>query len=299
MKKTPARILVPTDFSPASDRALSLAKGVAERFDAEIHLLHVRVVLDDPNVDAAILDEVERILTVAEPTTRQALDQAGENEGAAIHPHMKRGMIPADVIVDAVSEHGCDLVIMGTHGRRGFRHLLAGSVAQEVVHRSPVPVLTTRADGDGLFPPHKILVAIDFSEESFEAVEWAAAVAPVLSAEVTLLHVVQPLIYPAFYALDEPPQDHLEKIMERCHEALTDIATKHLEDVRFETAVVEGYVADGVSRFAEANGFDLVVLATKGLSGFPHTVLGSVAERVVRLSQVPVLTVRGNSSRTR
>ncbi len=295
MKTTPKRILVPTDFSSASDRALSLAKEIGQRFDAEIHLLHVRIVLDDPNADSEILDEVERILTTSEPSTRQALEQAHKNGGADVHAYMKRGMVPADVIVDAVSEYDCDLVVMGTHGRRGVKRLLAGSVAQEVVHRSPVPVLTTRADVDTRFPPRKILVAVDFSEESLKAVDWVAATAPALDVEITLLHVVRPVIYPEFYALDSLPEQHRVQILRRCHEALTDVATKHLADLSFTTAVIEDHVAVGASDFAEKNDFDLVVLGTKGPSGLTHAVLGSVAERVVRVSKVPVLTIRGDS----
>ena len=66
-------------------------------------------------------------------------------------------------------------------------------------------------------------------------------------------------------------------------------------DVSFTTAVIEDHVAVGVSDFAQYNNLDLVVLATKGLTGLSHAVLGSVAERVVHLSKVPVLTIRGDS----
>jgi len=295
MTHTPTRILVPTDFSPASDRALSFAKEIAARFNAEIHVLHVRVVLDDPSMGSEVLDEVERILTISEPSTRRALEQACDDGRTAIHAHMMRGTVPAEVIVDAVSEYECDLVILGTHGRRGLERFLSGSVAQEVVHDSPVPVLTIRASGGSTFPPREILVAVDYSEESLKAVEWAAAVARLLEAGITLLHVVQPLHLPKFYALALLPEQHDERIVSRCQEALDDVAMTYLEEVPFTTAVIRAHVAEGVSRFAKENNMDLVVLATKGLSGLGHILLGSVAERVVRLSEVPVLTVRESS----
>ncbi len=292
MTHTPKRILVPTDFSAASDRALSHAKEIAQRFDAEIHLLHVRVVLDDPNVDAGILDEVERILTISEPRTRQTLEEAGANGSVRIHPHMQRGVIPADVIIDAVKELGCDMVIMGTHGRRGFKRLLAGSVAQEVVHRSPVPVITTQAETESQFPPRKILVPVDFSNTCLEAVEWATAVAPVLDARVTLLHVIQPIIYPEFYALDSLPEEHRWRVIKHCHEALEEVARERFPNHSCDFAVVEGHIAESIRRYALDHDQDLTVIATRGLSGISHTVLGSVAERLVRCSEVPVLTVR-------
>ena len=159
MAHIPTRILVPIDFSAASDRALSMAKEGADGFGAEIHLIHVRAAVDDPAIDTAILDEVEQILTVSESKTRLALEQAGEHGGARVHAHIKRGSTPAASIVAAVSEYGCDLVMMGTHGRRGLKGLLLGSVAKEVTHRSPVPVVTTRAEADGASPPQRILVA--------------------------------------------------------------------------------------------------------------------------------------------
>ncbi len=90
----PTRILVPIDFSAASDRALSMAKEGADRFGAEIHLIHVRAAVDDPAIDTAILDEVEQILTVSESKTRLALEQAGEHGGARVHAHIKRGAHP-------------------------------------------------------------------------------------------------------------------------------------------------------------------------------------------------------------
>ena len=292
MKYSPTRILVPTDFSAASDRALTLAKEIAHRFDAEIHLLHVRVVLDDPNVDAGILDEVERILTVSEPLTRQALKEAGANGSSRIHAHMKRGIVPADVIIDAIDEFSCDLVIMGTHGHRGLKNFLVGSVAKKVVHRSPVPVLTIRAEATGAAPPHKILVAYDSSDESLQGVRVAAAWAKLLRADITLLHVVEYLVYPAIYSDCMACDEYSELVIRRCSKALDQIAEEYFDNVPHRTAVIHSHAAQGIAEYAEENDFDLVVLATRGLSGITHALLGSVAERVTQLSEVPGLTVR-------
>lgn len=294
MSNTPTRILVPTDFSAASNRAISLAKKMASQFDAEIHLLHVRVLLDDPSVDSEILDKIEQILTTSEPVTQHVLASVGSNSHTAILTHIERGTAAAPVIIEAITEYGCDLVIMGTHGKRGLKRLLTGSVAQEVVHHSPIPVLTTRAAKGGASIPHKILAAVDFSETSLVAVDWAANLAEGLGGEVTLLHVFEPLIYPDFYVLESPIQDR-EDIKDHCLASLSAIATERLAKVPSTVAVIHGHVAQSISSYARDNDHDLVVLATNGLSGLPHAVLGSVAERTVRLSAVPVLTVRGGS----
>ncbi len=294
MTHIPKRILVPTDFSPSANRALPLAKKIAERFDAEIHLLHVRVLLDDPHVDSQTLDKIERVLSDWEPATRLALEEAGMDGLSPIHAHIERGIVAAEVILNAITEYDCDLVIMGTHGRRGLKRLLTGSVAQEVVHHSAVPVLTVRANADDPRLPQKILVAVDFSDTSLEAVQWAAAMAPVLDAKITLLHVVERQVYPDFYVLDSPLEERLKEVVSHCHRSLSDIAKEHLADVPSTTAVIQAHPAQGIASFAEENDHDLVVLATKGLSGLSHALLGSVAERVVRLSETPVLTVRGS-----
>ena len=183
-------------------------------------------------------------------------------------------------------------MIMGTNGRRGLKNLLVGSVAREVVHRSPVPVLTTRAATGRAFPPKKILVAFDSSEDSLRAVLLAAEWAQLLPAEVTLLHAVEPVTYPSFYAHYTVDGKYLDQISTQCREALAEVAKEHLRAVTHETAVIHARASEGITDFASSHGFDLVVLATRGLSGIAHTLFGSVAERVTQTSEVPVLTVR-------
>jgi len=292
MTHIPKNIMVPIDFSAASDRALSSAKDLASRFDAGIHLLHVRAIVDDPAIDTKILDDVEEILAVSETKISRALELAGEDDRSRIHAHIKRGSAPADVVVAAVSEYNCDLVIMGTHGRRGLRGLFLGSVAKEVVHRSPIPVLTIRAEATGKSPPRRILVAYDSSEDSLRGVDLAAEWARLFSAEVTLLHAVEDPVYPDFYFDHPPGGQYLERSTQWSHEHLAKIANDHLSDVPHETAVIHAPVAKGIADFASMNDFDLVVLATRGLSGVTHGLFGSVAERVTQVAEVPVLTVR-------
>lgn len=292
MTLTPKAILVPTDFSPASDNALDLARELAGTFDAEIHLLHVCTIFDGPIVSPEDLDKVERVLAMSDAKTLQALEASVQEINAPTHCHVHRGAGPADAIIKAVTEHNCDLVIMGTNGRRGMKGLIVGSVAKEVVHRSPVPVLTTRAETASTFPPKKILVAYDSSEDSLQAVLLAADWAPLLSAEITLLHAMEPVTYPDFYAQYTPREDQLKRLSERCHNALVEVGSEHLNTVAHETAVIHAQAADGIADFAETESFDLVILATRGLSGISHVLFGSVAERVTQLSKIPVLTVR-------
>ncbi len=168
--------------------------------------------------------------------------------------------------------------MMGTHGRRGLKGLLLGSVAKEVAHRSPVPVVTTRAEADGASPPQRILVACDFSEHSLQSLCLAAVWARHLSAEVTLLHVVESFVYPEFYFDHALEEENLERSIQRSHDYLARIAKDHLSGVVHETVVIHAPVAEGIAEYASINDFDLVVLATRGLSGVAGVLFGSVAE---------------------
>lgn len=292
MALTPKTILVPIDFSHASDCALKLAGELAGPFNAEIHLLHVRASLDNPIMSLEDLDEVKDVLAMVDARVQQALEKSAHGIDAPTQCHVCREAVPADAIIEAVSEHNCDLVVMGTHGRRGLKGLVMGSVAKEVVHRSPVPVLTTRAETRPTFPPKRILVAYDSSEDSLHAVLLAAEWAQLLPAEITLLHAMEPVTYPDFYAQYAPRENQMKRLRQRCHDALTEVGEEHLRAVTHETAVIHAQAADGIAGFASTNDFDLVVLATRGLSGISHALFGSVAERVTQLSEVPVLTVR-------
>lgn len=141
--KTFKHILVPTDFEAASAEALNVAIGLAQAFDAKLTLLHVWEIPIYPymefmlnsDVISSVEDRAVKRLEEAISKVRQALPSASST--------LKTGL-PWDGIVDATNELKPDLVVMGTHGRRGFSHLMLGSVAEKVVRLSPAPVLTIR-----------------------------------------------------------------------------------------------------------------------------------------------------------
>jgi universal stress protein A len=141
------RILVPTDFSPTADAALDYAFVLAERFGASVELLHV---LDDPFVTDGMA--AEAYISEA-PALRTAMLQDARER--LRHRAAAREAIPvigtevlfghgARTIAEYAAERGVDLIVMGTHGRTGFAHLLLGSVAERIVRTAPCPVLTVR-----------------------------------------------------------------------------------------------------------------------------------------------------------
>jgi len=130
------KLLLATDFSPASAKARDVALQLAKTFDAELTVLHV---LEPPPYPYAVPPPES-----VRPAAVGALEQAAEGlrrAGARTQRVLREGS-PSVEIVAAVEEHGVDLVVLGTHGHRGLNHLLLGSVAEKVVRLSPVPVLT-------------------------------------------------------------------------------------------------------------------------------------------------------------
>lgn len=139
------RILVPTDFSPAADRALDMAIELARTFGGTVVLMHTYGI---PTYAYAGMDALytAEFMSVLETGARTALDEAvlaRKGIDVAIATALYSG-VPWEQILLAVQQHEIGLVVMGTHGRKGIAHALLGSVAEKIVRLSPVPVLTVR-----------------------------------------------------------------------------------------------------------------------------------------------------------
>ena len=295
MQIVPKTILAATDFSETADRAGALARDLARQFAADLHLLHVIVLLEDPHLGEGHRDQLEQLIAAGDEARRAVLEGSPEElPGIPVIPHLVRGLAPDEVIIETAANIGTDLIIMGTHGRRGLTHLLLGSVAEKVVRTPSAPVLTVRADAainpDGI---SRILVPYDFSDASAAAARYAAGWARELGAEITLLHVVEPVVYPEFYSVDVISDDLMGRLSERSGEALRTTADELLPGISTSTAVEVGRAADTIVHLADPERFDLVVMSTRGLSAIEHLLLGSVAESVLRRCKVPLLTVCG------
>lgn len=295
MAPTPTKILVATDFSTTAESAERLALQMARSLGADLHLLHVRVILEDPLMAEEKHLQIERLMSSVDDATREAFDKDHlKRPDISVRTHLVRSTSAAEAIAETAADLGCDLIVMGTHGRRGIKHLLLGSVAENVVRCVDVPVLTVRPMIDVAdFGPKHILVTHDFSDRSAEAVRIAGAWAEALGAELTLLHVVEPVVYPDYYAINIASSDTMTRLRDRAVVALDRAANEILGAQPVNTTVLIGRAADTIIVEAGASGIDLVVMGTRGLSGLEHLVLGSVAEAVLRRCPVPLLTVSG------
>lgn len=293
------RILLPTDFSRCAEQALTHAWELAKQHGAELHMLHAIVLHeDDPHNAAHHFADIDEIHSRIKQTASAEMDSnlekhAGEVKVVKAH---ERGIAPATVIMDYARDHDIDLIVMGTHGRRGLEHFLLGSVAEEVVRMAGCPVMTIREQKDPKGPEatERILVPIDFSDPSKQALRYALELANTYQARLQLLHVVEETLHPAFYvtgksSIFEFIPDIKDKSKESLERLVEEVAGK---DVDADFFVVEGRAARDITKFARENDSDLIVISTHGLTGIEHLLVGSVTEKVVRMASCPVFTVK-------
>ena len=141
---------------------------------------------------------------------------------------------------------------------------------------------------------HKILIPTDLSEFSLAAVEYAASLGLIYTSKLYMLHVVAdaPALLSLHTAEVNPETYNLRVASDSKKELETFVAKNVGRDIKVIPVVRLGNPADEIKRFAEEEGIDLIVLATHGRTGVKHMLMGSIAEKVVRLSNIPVLTVK-------
>jgi len=140
-------ILCPTDFSEFSDRAIRYACELAETFGAEVHLLNVLQDYDTvaPGLGESFAPFTEWLPELRKQSEEQLRKQPGPEWASKVAVHRSTSVgPPVDEIMKYAKEHNIDLIVQGTHGRRGIKHMLLGSVAENIVRYAPCPVLTVR-----------------------------------------------------------------------------------------------------------------------------------------------------------
>ena len=289
------RILFATDFSACAHHAEAYAALLAERYGAALDVLHV-IELNpglDPEfpVNALYLKALQAQADSHFALTLERLRQ----RNLAVTEHRAVGM-PSVQIASIASKYGSDLVVVGTHGRSRLEHILLGSTAERVVTMAPCPVLTVRLAAS--VPPASpliniagILVPIDFSDCSLDALEYAIEVAKQFSASLRILHVLEP----ASYGIDFTTSDSAERerMRERVHSNMERLsATIRATGLTVDTAQRGGIPWESILLTAQETMSDLIVMGTHGRRGISHILKGSVAEAVLRRSACPVLTVK-------
>lgn len=281
------KILVAYDGSDSSRNALRQAirlskaekcevkaLAVAPSYEGDLELVGVR------KIKEAIRGAAEKLLGEAEAIARE--------EGVSITTGAEDGE-PYERIVDAARAEGCELVVMGRRGLRRLERALMGSVTARVIGHSACDVLVVPRDA--ALGWKRILVAVDGSEYGEAALERAVDLAEAHGGDLSIAYVVN--INEEFYA--QAPE-MVEKMV-RDARALLDEMKKRAEarGVKAETYVREGEPHRWIIELAAERKVDLIVMGSHGRTGLKRLLMGSVAEKVIGLSSVPVLVAKTKS----
>ena len=294
------KILFPTDFSICSDQVLEHAVYLANKYNAELHIVNVLILFDKYSyIDSDDLPEEKKLSDRVDIKISEQLDKLSGSynfQKIKIIKKQVRGISEAPAILEYASDNDVDLIIMGTHGRRGVKHLFLGSVAEEVVRHAVRPVFTIREleKPKPIAHYNNILAPIDFSDNSKKTIQYVREIAKNYDAKIQLLHVIEDDI-PAIYSLAGKTSifDIEPKIEEKTKEKMKEFYTSiQGAGENYEIFTRVGHPARSIINFSEENNSDLIVIATHGLRGIDHFLMGSVTEKVVRRSSIPVFTVK-------
>jgi nucleotide-binding universal stress UspA family protein len=281
------KILCPVDFFPASDAAVSYAAGLAGTYGAGIHLLHVITPVATSMYEYAI-DITEIMKAMEENSTSELTKLATRAKEAGVSAEFETRV--GDVyeeIKRAIEILKPELIVMGTHGRRGVERWFMGSTTEKLLRHSPVPLITISGAGEKSVPPRfrRILVTTDFSDGTSDALAYAFSVAQENESQISLLHVFH---------------DVTADVSGKYRESLVQGVQKQLEDLvpaeartwcDVNTVVETGVPYRIILRVLEDEKIDLLVMNIHGKGMLDRALLGSTAERVVRAASCPVMLI--------
>lgn len=278
-------VLIPTDGSECAEMAAEYARDLASRYGATVHALCV--------ADSRTLDNAPHAERVKEERTELAERTCADVSAADIPVEQAvRTDVPHRAILEYATDREIDLIVMGTHGRTGVERYLLGSVTEKVVRLSDAPVLTVKAMGEDAvtYPYGDVLVPTDGSDGAAAAIDPAVDIARTYDARLHALSVVDPMAM-GFDVRSDDIGEQLEGTGRTAVETVEERATT-ASVAAIETAVEYGTPYREIRSYVNENDVDLVVMGTHGRSGIERYLLGSVAEKTVRTSPVPVMTVR-------
>lgn len=315
-----SKILVPLDGSMLAEKALPYALDLANHFNAKLLIMRAvevaGLVADSPEREMELINNAELYMKeVSSTLTNTKVD-------LHIDPERLETMVvygnPVQQLAELAPFEKADLIVMTTHGRSGFSRLVMGSVAGQLLHRSPVPIMLIRpmeVKNDqllvetlmGIGEPFsncfeaekcRVVLTLDGQALSEKALGPAIELAQKLNAKLHLLSVVfpaPPMVYGDMVGLGYSQTDIEEtdkRLVEDAQKYLTDIQAKvEAKGVESVAAVRSGATADEIVDYALKVKATAMVMATHARSQVGHVFMGSVAEEVMRKSHLPVLMI--------
>ena len=290
------KILCPVDFFETSSRSVKYAKALAANYQAGVHVLHVVAPVMPAAYGApfSVTDMTEDL----EKEARRLLEKfkKGSPAGAPVTTEVALGDIDTEIL-RSVQKQKADLVVMGTHGRRGFERFVMGSTTERLIRRCPVPLITIGSGKKGAATPpdiKRILLTTDFSEGTADAVDYALSIAQECQAKLTLLHVLNDVASDVIGNYRDSLIHGIESQLQKL------IPEEALNWCDAEIRVAIGLPWKLIPAIVKSGRFDLLVMNVHGKGLIDRALIGSTAERALRTATeiCPVMLVPPDVNRS-
>ncbi|HLW64947.1 MAG TPA: universal stress protein [Gemmataceae bacterium] len=303
-------IFVPLDGSPLGEHALPWAVTIARKAKAALRLCHVHPQATEVVLEASPFYD-EELKFKLKTRQRAYMDDLAQRLqpllGKAPEVILDEGDV-AEKLRQKAQKTGADLVVMSSLGRGPMGRLFLGSVTDELLRTMTLPMLivhphSEKVDVTAEMKARHILLPLDGSPFADQILEPAAKMAQVMGSELTLLRAVPPLpvLEPPIAGAYPPNLDAMLQRLEETQQQLMQSARQELDRTAaqlqarvkaVQIRVIENMPADEILQSAKPPAIDMVALATHGRRGLARVFLGSVSDKVIRGSHVPILVVR-------
>jgi nucleotide-binding universal stress UspA family protein len=298
------KVLFTTDFSDLANHALPYAIKMAKIYGAELIMLHAVTIYDndpnDPEYHFPYLQKYCEQATInADDRFQICYEKAGDS-GVKVRKALVQGISPHAAILEFIEgEDDIGMICMSTHGRSGLKHVLLGSVAENVIRYADCPVLVVKQTEHEFIDQEtheahirKILFPYDFSKESLRPLEMLESVADIGDSEIIIFHAIDVEIPPVYYTSGltsilqlDPELD--DRVLEKMKKEIGDRLAGHKITYR----ISEGRAVTGIREIADEERVDLIVMAATGSHGVGDFLFGSTTARIIQKAVCPVLIV--------
>jgi nucleotide-binding universal stress UspA family protein len=279
------KILWATDFSEESKDSYQYALRFAKTFHSEVIGFHVVPDFSPALYDTAsvIKGELTKRIHAVKKEAEKKFDELKKDKGVPLKVIIEEGTASKKIIECAVREKA-DLIIMGKKGMSAIEKLFIGSVANQTIRHTPVPVLLTKK-GDFRSKIKRILVPTDFSAQEEVEREYAWKLAKGFNSQLTLLYVLE------LHDYEFPPRV-LDEMFKQVLNRLKGRRKQEKEDIAVKEEVVRAINASiGIVDYSDAQNIDMIVMSTCVTSKLERFFLGSTTEKVISYSRLPIFAI--------
>jgi nucleotide-binding universal stress UspA family protein len=299
MRLSMKNIICATDFSDLANYAINYGVSLAREFKSKLYICHV-IDLSSATLYGDATFAFETQLIHMEEYAQERLRRLMDGHNIEWEPLVSTGNA-ADEVTRLAEEKGADLTITATRGHSGLKRLILGSVTEHLMRTLPCPLLAVHRYENYPDLPEteeikfkRVLIGCDFSPDSNLAFQYGLSLAQEYEAELHLVHVVEPPIYKDLPKAAEEAREVVRRnLFEQLKQKLEAMVPQDaLNWCKPKTMLLAGRPDDELTKYADVQGIDLMVLGVTGHSMVESFFVGSTTERVMRKAPCAVLSVR-------